>query len=184
MGELIVRASNRAKDIAKLERKANKGDKKALSKLIEHYDEIPELWREIGDMSRHVILSTAVSIVGDNLAVRECLVRKVAEIKMETAGADPTPLEMLLAERIGVCWIQLQYADAMVNQSSIIAQGDFWQRRLDRTQRRYLSAIKTLALVRRLQLPAVQVNIGEKQVNVVAQDRQLPLSGQDENERR
>jgi len=31
----------------------------------------------------------------------------------------------------------------------------------------FLSAMKTLALVRRLGLPAVQVNIGEKQVNVV-----------------
>ena len=39
-------------------------------------------------------------------------------------------------------------------------------KRLDRAQRRYLAASKTLAQMRKLRVPAVQVNIGEKQVNV------------------
>ena len=59
---------------------------------------------------------------------------------------------------------------------------EFYQRRIDRAQKRFLSAIKALALVRRLQLPAVQVNIGEKQMNIVAQGRQLPADIQDGNE--
>ena len=36
----------------------------------------------------------------------------------------------------------------------------------DRAHRRYLSAIRTLAQVRRLLTPAVQINVGENQVNV------------------
>jgi len=37
----------------------------------------------------------------------------------------------------------------------------------ERAQRQYLAAIRTLATIRRLQLPeAIQVNIGAKQVNV------------------
>jgi hypothetical protein len=37
---------------------------------------------------------------------------------------------------------------------------------MDRAHRRYLSAIKTLATVRKLALPVLQVNIAKKQVNV------------------
>jgi hypothetical protein len=37
---------------------------------------------------------------------------------------------------------------------------------MDRAHRRYLSAIKALALVRRLAVPVLQVNIARKQVNV------------------
>ncbi len=37
---------------------------------------------------------------------------------------------------------------------------------MDRAHNRYLSAIKTLATVRKLALPILQVNIAKKQVNV------------------
>lgn len=40
------------------------------------------------------------------------------------------------------------------------------KRRLDRAQNRYLSAIRALAVVRRLQLPTIQVNVAERHVNV------------------
>ena len=40
------------------------------------------------------------------------------------------------------------------------------QRSINRAQRRYLAAIKSLVQVRRLLGPMVQVNIAEKQVNI------------------
>jgi hypothetical protein len=42
------------------------------------------------------------------------------------------------------------------------------QKRIDIAHRRYLSAIKAFAQVRHLKLPAAQVNIGEKQINVTS----------------
>ena len=45
-------------------------------------------------------------------------------------------------------------------------QAAFHIKRIDGAHRRYLDSIKALATVRKLQLPNVQVNIGEKQVNV------------------
>ena len=47
-------------------------------------------------------------------------------------------------------------------------EAQFYQRRLSLAQSRYLSAIRTLAQVRRLQVPAVQVNIAREQLNVAA----------------
>ena len=39
---------------------------------------------------------------------------------------------------------------------------------MDATNRRFLAAVKTLALVRKLAVPVLQVNIAKKQVNVAA----------------
>ena len=86
-------------------------------------------------------------------------------------GVAPSPLEALLIERIVICWLHLQYHEAhyaanMSRKENIlhVQIGE----RMDKAQRRYLGAIKALAQVRRLALPSVQVNIGEKQVNVAA----------------
>ena len=51
-------------------------------------------------------------------------------------------------------------------QSGSFKQGEYWQEAQDRAQRRYLAAMRTLAQVRRLLTPAVQVKIAEKQINV------------------
>jgi hypothetical protein len=47
-----------------------------------------------------------------------------------------------------------------------VSQGEYYQKRLDRAHRRHLSAIRTLAQIRKL-APAVQINIAEKQINTV-----------------
>ena len=44
------------------------------------------------------------------------------------------------------------------------AQGSYYQKRLDHAHGRHLSAIRTLAHIRKLE-PAVQINIAEKQIN-------------------
>ena len=85
------------------------------------------------------------------------------------SGIAPTPMENLLIERILTCWLETQYCDALHAQNmkeASIKTSEFLQRRQDRAHRRFLSAVKTLAVIRRLQLPVIQVNIGEKQVNV------------------
>lgn len=54
---------------------------------------------------------------------------------------------------------------AMPNTMSFQA-GDYYQRRQDRGHHRYISAIRALAQVRQLLIPAVQVNVGGQQVNM------------------
>ena len=48
--------------------------------------------------------------------------------------------------------------------SGTIIQDEFRQKRLDRAHRRHLSAMRTLAQIRKIG-PAVQINIAEKQIN-------------------
>ncbi len=112
--------------------------------------------------------------------LQEIIKNEYAAKVREVAGAAPTLLETLLAERVVVCRMQITHYErdytARLTSSSAAGEGlsltlsDHCQTRLDRLHKRYLSAIKTLAQVRRLQLPMqVQVNIAEKQVNIAAQ---------------
>jgi hypothetical protein len=50
-----------------------------------------------------------------------------------------------------------------------IAQADYFQRRVDRAHRGFLSAVETLARVRKLVFPMPQVNVAKtQQINTVA----------------
>ena len=89
----------------------------------------------------------------------------------ELAGHAPTPVEALLVDRIIVCWMHLHYAETIYVQNMqdySLTQAAFHQHRITAAHNRYLSAIRTLAQVRRLQAPHVQVNIAEQQLNVAA----------------
>jgi hypothetical protein len=99
--------------------------------------------------------------------LREALTRKLATLKEELAGG--TPLERLLVERLVSCWLNVYHIDALyaTRMNDLTwAESDYFQRRQERAHRQYLSAIRTLAEVRRLLAPALQVNIGTQQVTV------------------
>ena len=81
-------------------------------------------------------------------------------------------LARLIIGQIVGCWLRLSFVEytygrALVTGTLTLNQGDFWERRLSAAQRRYLRAIETLARVRRMNLPAMQVNIAAQQVNQV-----------------
>jgi hypothetical protein len=109
----------------------------------------------------------APRLTGRDLLHKAALVRKLDLLKAELAGPNPTPLERLLVERVVACWLQVQDADMRYAQAKnpSIEQGDYYQRRMDRAHRRYLSAIRTLATVRKLALPVLQVNLVSAPVN-------------------
>jgi hypothetical protein len=157
-------------DIRSLIKRAQCGDEStlpAVRKFLQNPEAIDLLG---GDLARQAELSFISNAAGKDLAFREALVGKLAQLRAELAGPNPAPVERLLVERVVACWLQVQdadirYAQAQTNNPAL-AVSDFQQRRMDRAHRRYLSAIKTLATVRKLALPVLQVNIAGQQVNV------------------
>ena len=96
-------------------------------------------------------------------------IRDEAEVlRKDLLGDDPTPLERLLVDRIVVTWLQVQYCDFNygVRKDLSVAQSEHASRYQDRVQRRHLAACKALAQVRKLEVN-IQVNIAEKQINVM-----------------
>lgn len=156
---------------AALVKRADKGDVAALRELRCVYDTLPDLWREVGDLARQAEFAWIKASLGDQRSAREATERMAAELRRQLGGEDAPPLERLLAERAVVCWLQLNYVDTILAQrlggdGLTRGQIEMYQEWLDRAQKRYLAALKTLAQVRRLLVSVVQVNIADKQVNI------------------
>jgi hypothetical protein len=64
-------------------------------------------------------------------------------------------------------WMRVHQADRLCARNDLTAQQRaYCERSLERAQRRYQSAIRSLATVRLLLLPALRVNIANDQLNV------------------
>ena len=149
--------------------RAEKGDSEALAEVQRLFDESPGAWTTFGDLAANTQRSWVKAIAGQDELLREAVERYLENMQVELAGGSSTPLERLLVERIATCWLALQQAETAYAQNLRRLdgdQGEYYQRRIDRAQRRYIEAIKGLAIIRRLLAPIVQVNIAERQVNV------------------
>lgn len=103
---------------------------------------------------------------------KEALRKEILGVASELAGPDPIPVERMLAEAAAVAWFALRLHEAQFVAGSTsekgltIAQSEFHQRRIDRAHRRYLATLRSLATVRKLALPSVQINLARQQLNV------------------
>jgi hypothetical protein len=174
-------------DVMDFVRRAERGDEAAMPVLRKALDADAGgvLVEAAGNLAAQVEGTLIRNAAGKNLLFKEATERKMAQVRRDVAGENPTPLERLLADRVALCWLALHDAEIRFAQSKdlTIKQADFWQKRIDCAHRRYLSAIKTLATVRKLAVPALQLNIARKQVNVLgamgpAEDSPVKSSGQ------
>jgi hypothetical protein len=142
-------------------------DPEALAKMDTVLEQIPSLVQKFGNLNI-IVEEGFVKRAADNTPFRQKALRvNLEDMREDLAGANPSPLERLGAERIASCWLQLHYAELLYNQQLpelTLIQDEYHQKRLDRLHRRYLSAIRSLAQVRKLLKPKVaQINVAEKQ---------------------
>jgi hypothetical protein len=167
-GELEERRATLVR-LRELAEKAQDGDDGAAIEIRKMLDGSPDLaWRFIkgpGKMAEEALVDEFTR--DGDLASKELLKHQLESMRIEVAGENPSPLERLLAERVVATWLQVQLFDAYYAvgmKGGTIIQDEFRQKRLDRAHRRHLSAVRTLAQIRKLG-PAVQINIAEKQIN-------------------
>lgn len=103
---------------------------------------------------------------------RMALAAKLRQLRESLTLPTESPILQLLAERVATCWLHLNVLEWQTGRCRDPQLHKHLQQMVDRVQRRYLSALKTLAEVRRLNLPAIQVNVAQQQVVVgnLAQD--------------
>ena len=105
-----------------------------------------------------------------NALAKRTIEQDIGRKRKEVAGDDPSPLEGLLAERVALCWVASQQADAQyarkLREGMSFREGEYFARRSEQAQRQLLRSVEALARVRRLLGPAIQVNIADQQVNV------------------
>jgi hypothetical protein len=160
---------DRQATLSALVQRADRGDRTALPAVREVFDAVPGLWETYGDLATIAQNALIDLVAGKSGVTREGIRKTMAKMRADVSGPNASPLERLLVERVVACWAlsyqaDLAYADSLTRASPI--ESEHCQRRQDRAARQYLAALRSLAVVRRLLMPTVQVNVAERQVNI------------------
>jgi hypothetical protein len=136
-----------------LVRRAEAGDDSAMPELRRVLDRTPEIWRAAGDVAGQAEEALLALAAGDNLLFRECIKRKLADLKAELAAS--TPLEGLVVGRVAASWLAMGHAEALSAGagSGPASRAERLRRRADSASRRFAEAVKLLATVRKLLVP-------------------------------
>jgi hypothetical protein len=177
--ELSDESKQALEELRTLSEKAEAGDKEARRELKRAVrNSAPEVIARASDTARTGQKILARATAAGNPLYHEALIARLDMLRAEIAGENPTPLEVLLTERIVSCWMLTTLLEVLLaaqyqrgestdgkraSPSYLIQQS----RILESATRRYLAAIRELARVRKLQAgvpqPGVQFNT---QINV------------------
>ena len=160
-------------ELRKLIKQTNKAKpaKKDLQALRQFLRDRPELWRITGDMAEQSIRHLSNTMGENSALLRESLETGCRQLQKELGMDSDTLLEELLIQQVVMAWLRLtniefQYT-GVTGGEQLIRRVDHWERRLNAAQRRFFRACETLARIRKLNVPMIQVNIGQQQVNQV-----------------
>jgi hypothetical protein len=142
-------------ELRSLVARAKNGDRAVLPLLRQVLDENRCLWRLPGDVAVQAQAAWVKLIAGPNIHLRECVVRRVNELKGELAGQSPIPVESLLIERVVMAWLQLAYIEAREAQFAEpnIKWAEFNLKRQAQAERQFRAAIDALETVRKATRP-------------------------------
>jgi hypothetical protein len=152
-------------------RLAEKGEEDAVPEIRQTLNEHPDLaWRfvDVAHIAEDALIEEMTE-EGD-LAAKELIRCQLEAMREQIAGKNSPALERLLSERVVLTWLEVQLFQALYAKNMrrlTMPQAEHHQKRLDRAHRRYLSAIRELAQVRKLLkgTAITQINIADKQIN-------------------
>ena len=153
----------------KLLTRAQKGDESTLP-ILRKFLMTPVAAEIYGNLAAVIEKTLVEAAAGKNLLFREALTRKLVLLREELAGPSPTPVERLLAEHAAGCWLRLHDAELRYEKGEerSLKKDEFYQRRIDRSQKRYLAAVKTLMLVRKLAVPMLRAETARPPIRLEA----------------
>jgi hypothetical protein len=135
----------------------------------------PEVIAEASDIAGRAQWMLVKTISAGEPLMEEALQERMHQMRTEIAGENPTPLEVLLTERVVAGWLLVEVLEGLiaaqyqrdvkahrVPPTHVIQQS----RILESATGRYLAAIRELARVRKLQAGAPPVQV-KTQVNIL-----------------
>jgi hypothetical protein len=174
--ELSEETRDRLAELRAVSEEAEAGDRSARKRLRQLVrSSSPQVIAEASDFVGKAEWMLANTISAGQPLMQEAISERIWRMRSEIAGEAPTPLEVLLTERVVAGWLLVEVLEALVSaqyhrrtdETARVPPGYILQmsRILESATRRYLAAIRELARVRKLQAGApVQVNT---QVNVL-----------------
>jgi hypothetical protein len=154
----------------------NAGDERAAKELHEYCRAVPALWERMGGLEHSALESwkrlLAPAATNRDAFTRDHIDAELARRRKALHLDGDSQLETLLINRILSAWLQVMHADApyaqMLQRGGSFRESEFHQKRVDRAQRQLLRAMQSLATIRRLLTPTIQVNVADKQINVAS----------------
>jgi hypothetical protein len=118
---------------------------------------------------RHVLEKALNDLAGFGDDLLPYLRRVQAEYAADLVGPNPTGVEDALAQTAAINWYVMRLFEAMFfkannAQGQTLREAEAMQRMINHAHRRLLSTLRTLAVIRRLDIAAVQINIAGQQV--------------------
>lgn len=154
-------AKQQLDELRDLSDKAEAGDKEARNELREVLKTSGlEVIDEASNFARGGQRMLAESVAGGEPLMEEAVLVRLDRMRAEIAGENPTPLEVLLTERIVSLWLLSEMFEMLTSTQLSRREGIQrspasymrhilkWQ---EQAHRRYLSSIRELARVRKLQ---------------------------------
>ncbi len=138
--------------IRELAAKAQAGELTAVVEIRQLLADHPELFRRLGDLASHAQRAWINVIAGDNVELREMLIRKVGDLKRQLgAESADTAVAGLVADQVVSSWLALYYAELAESQSSpsSLKWAEFQLKRLESAHRRHLKSLAALAVFQR-----------------------------------
>ena len=167
----------RLEELRAVSDKAEAGDKEARRELRRLVRSSPEVIGRASDIGRRAGRMLARTAAGGDPLTEEALYAKLDAMRAEIAGENPTPLEVLLTERVVSLWMLSALLEVLVGAQYQKTLSDGIRRSsptyliqqsriLEGATRLYLAAIRELARVRKLQAGAPPVQV-KTQVNIL-----------------
>jgi hypothetical protein len=177
--------------------RVGQGDQEAVGALTAMLARaLPHLtWDDLDMMGHHIrvplekvrsqlIARVAGDFEGDQDATAQKLfIRQIVqEVTRRLAGANPTGIEYILAERAAICWLWAYVEDLTIlnRGAASIEQLRFDLQRQNAAHKRFLAAVKTLATVRRLAVPVLLQKVKQVNVNVGGTQKVTNKAGVDQ----
>lgn len=130
--------------------------------------QVPEAAWFLGSASDDLLDAILRRYYADHPIRAESMRAQVEQVRADLAGPGPTAMERLLAERAAICWLACNAYEraAEQGQAPTPREAVARQRKIDGAHRRFLSAVRTLATVRKLKLPDVRITIDQRAVHL------------------
>ena len=149
-------------ELRELVGKANEGDRSVLPRVRALLRTVPEEALRLfgGELSIRGLEDSSARYT-NNPAQQAAIRTKLQMLRADLEGPSATAIEKVLAEQAVRCWLQAQVADRAVAEAGEAGVGKhrILLQRQDQAHRRLTAALKSLATVRRLALPALKLHI-------------------------
>ncbi len=133
-------------------RRANDGDKDALTRLRNFLEQQPQIWQHVGDLA--VVAERAwIALIANGCSLtKESMQRKLAQLKSELQHESDSVVERMLVDTVVATWLELNHlrtVDAN-GRGRTATQASLMIKRLESAQKRHHNALKQLTHIRKL----------------------------------